>query len=336
MLKKYAQNPILQPKPEIPYEGIGVLNPGVIYDSGKFSMLYRAGGEGPDFKICLGLAESYDGLNFERVSGVNPVLFPKAGTYDGGCIEDARIIKLDGWFYVTYACRPYAPGPYWEPNGLKGAPDDAPDEFKRNKTISALARTKDFVNFERIGKMVGGDIDDRDVILFPEKIKGRYVMLRRPDEWCGPGFENEKPGIWLSFSDNMLDWQNDILLAKSEFDWESKKIGGGTPPIKTDLGWFVIYHGVDGNHIYRAGMMLLDLENPEKIIARCPQPILEPETKFERHGVFPNVVFPTGNCLVDGIIYVYYGGADKVCCVATADFQQLLDQLIQFNQKGKK
>lgn len=332
MLKKYAQNPILQPDSGIPHEGIGVLNPGVIYDNGKFTMLYRAGGEAPDYKICLGLAESFNGLNFERVSGGNPVLFPKEGTYDGGCIEDARIVKIDDWFYVTYACRPYAPGPYWEPNGLKCAPVDAPDEFKDNKTISALARTKDFVNYERMGRMVGGEVDDRDVILFPEKINGKYVIFRRPDEWCGEGYENEKPGIWLSFSDNMLDWGDDVLLAQAEFDWEFKKIGGGTPPIKTKNGWFLIYHGVDHEHIYRAGMMLLNLNDPSRILARYPYPILEPKAEFEKEGIFPNVVFPTGNCLVDGTLYVYYGGADKVCCVATIEFDEVMAELLKFNK----
>ncbi len=330
MLDKYAGNPILSPNSEFRHEEFGVLNPGAFVHDGKVQLLYRAAGEAPDYKICVSLATSKDGFNFERQSAINPVLFPSEGTYDGGCIEDARVTGIEGFFYVTYACRPYAPGAYWIPGGLRGAPPDAPAKFAKNLTVSALARTRDFKKYEKLGAMIGGDVDDRDVILFPEKFSDRYAMMRRPSEWCGPGYPNEKAGIWLSYSKNLLDWGNDKFLAGSLFAWEHKKIGGSAPPIKTELGWFSIYHGVDAQHVYRAGMMMLDLKNPEKIIARHPDPILEPEAPFEKEGIFPNVVFPTGNVLIGDKIFVYYGGADKVCCVATAKFENLVNELMRY------
>ena len=123
-----------------------MLNPGAWYEDGTFYLLYRAAGEPPAYKICLGLATSADGFNFTR-SDANPVLFPLEGTYDGGCIEDARIVKLDGEFLVTYACRPYPPGPYWETGAIWPVPPDAPAEFAGNLTISALAKSKDLINF---------------------------------------------------------------------------------------------------------------------------------------------------------------------------------------------
>lgn len=334
MLKKHKENPILLPDESIKNEGFGVLNPGAWYENGKFYLLYRAAGEAPDYKICLGLATSEDGYNFERVSPGESVFYPLEGSYDGGCIEDARVVKMsDGWCYVTYACRPFAPGPYWEEGGKPwGAPNDKPGEFN-NMTLSALARTKDFLEYERLWPLVGGgDIDDRDVILFPEKVEGQYLLMRRPAEWFGSGYPNEVPCIWLSYSDDMKSWGNDKVLAQAEFAWEKKKIGGGPPPIKTEYGWFIIHHGVDADHVYRAGMMMLDLNDPTKVIARHSEPILEPEETFEKEGVFPNVVFPTGNVLVDDTIYVYYGGADKVCCVATANFADLVDELMKYSK----
>lgn len=330
MLEKYPGNPILSPDGACRYEQDGVLNPGAFRHDGTVHLLYRAAGEPPDYQICISLATSKDGFKFTRQAQLNPVLFPTAGTYDGGCIEDARVTELEGWFYITYACRPYAPGPYWLPGGLRGAPANASAKFARNLTVSALARTRDFTTYEKIGRMVGGDVDDRDVILFPEKIQGRYAMFRRPSEWCGPGYPNEQAGMWLSFSDNLLDWRDDAFLAGPQFTWEAKKVGGGTPPIRTEAGWFCIYHGVDAHHVYRGGMMMLDLKDPRKILARHPDPILEPEADFERRGIFPNVVFPTGSVIIGDRLFVYYGGADKVCCVATAKWASLIDELMRY------
>jgi predicted GH43/DUF377 family glycosyl hydrolase len=109
--------------------------------------------------------------------------------------------------------------------------------------------------------------------------------------------------------------------------WEEKKVGIGPPPIRTDSGWVVIYHGVDAYDVYHAGAALLDLEDPRRVIARTPEPILEPEEDFERVGIVPNVVFPEGAVVIEDELKVFYGGADKVCCVASVPMNMLMEAL---------
>ena len=120
------------------------------------------------------------------------------------------------------------------------------------------------------------------------------------------------------------------LLAKGKFHWE-RKIGGSTPPLKHKKGWFVIYHAVDAKGIYHVGAMMLDLKDPRKVIARTPEPIMSPEAEYEWKGLYPHgVVFPTANVVVDGKLFVYYGCADKYIGVATADFDKLVNYVLQF------
>ena len=116
---------------------------------------------------------------------------------------------------------------------------------------------------------------------------------------------------------------------KSEQPWEARKIGAGPPPVRTDKGWLLIYHGVDEDRVYRAGAALLDLEEPWKVIARTPEPILEPEEEYELVGDVPNVVFPEGAVVIGDELLVFYGAADKVCCVATAPLEEFIEHLLE-------
>jgi predicted GH43/DUF377 family glycosyl hydrolase len=123
---------------------------------------------------------------------------------------------------------------------------------------------------------------------------------------------------------------------KPERSWESRKIGAGPPPIKTEDGWLLLYHGVEGRRgetIYRAGAALLDLHNPSRVIARSREPILEPTEDYEKYGDVPNVVFPEGAVVLEGKLYLYYGGGDKVCCLAMVKLRELIDWLLR-NEKG--
>jgi predicted GH43/DUF377 family glycosyl hydrolase len=129
-----------------------------------------------------------------------------------------------------------------------------------------------------------------------------------------------------------MSWSESVLLAKGEADWECK-IGGSSPPLRTPRGWLVIYHAVDAKGVYRVGVMMLDLKDPSKVIARSPDPIMEPEADFEWNGIYPHgVVFPTANVVVDDVLYVYYGCADESIGVATADFPALVAHVMQFAQ----
>lgn len=328
-LTKHPGNPILKPHSDHPWENLVVCNPGVWEEGGLFTMLYRAAGDDDDHVIRFGLATSRDGFHFDRVQS-EPILSPSDDGPDAGCIEDPRIVKLDGHYYVTYAYRAFKPRQYWKrPNNSAYTPNDPtlPPLVGHNMTASGLLVTDDFRHYRRLGRITRADVDDRDVILFPEKIGDRYWMLNRPMQWVGPRYGTDHPGIWITDSESLLDWPASTLLAKAIYPWE-RKIGGSTPPLRSDKGWLTLYHGVDEKGVYRVGALLLDLTNPRRVLARLPEPILEPETEFEWHGLYPHgVVFPTANVVKDGRLFVYYGCADQTIGVATCDFRALVDHV---------
>ncbi len=329
-LKKFEGNPILKPNNN-QWENLCVLNPAVIYaeEREEFVMLYRAAGDTYEHYIYLGLATSKDGYNFERFSD-KPIFEPDYNGADGGCVEDPRLVKMGDTYYLTYASRPYAPGRYWlhEPKPWFNPPKNAPQYLRHNDTITSLAFTKDFINYKKCGRMTNSRVDDRDVFIFPEMINGKYVRFSRPMTWCGEGYPCKNPSIWIAFSDDLLEWGTPELFYQGKTWWEDKKVGGSCPPIKTEDGWFFIYHGVSTkDNCYRVGAMLLDLEDPRIIKGITKDFIMEPEFDYELSGPYNGCVFPTGNVVKDGILYVYYGAADKYVCLATANFNELLEEL---------
>jgi len=336
-LNKYEGNPILQPNRDNEWESLVVCNPGAWYEEGTFYLLYRAAGNDEEHYIHFGLATSKDGFNFERVSD-RPVLSPQENTPWAGCIEDPRIVKFDDAYFITYAYRPYPPGQYWKfAYGevlTYNVPESAPLCLKNNITNSGLLMSTDLRNFRNLGRITKSNLDDRDVILFPEKINGKYVMLHRPKEWVGEKYGCEHPSIWICFSDDLMEWEKSQLLITGQNWWE-RKVGGSTPPLKTGEGWLTLYHGVDDKNIYRVGVMLLDLNDPSKVIARAPDFIMEPEYDYEKEGLYNECVFPTGNVIVGDTLFVYYGGADKYCCVATCSLSELLDYVLKYKQKNE-
>ena len=184
-------------------------------------------------------AESEDGFNFKRVSS-EPVFGPSIDGFDSGCVEDPRIVKFGDSFYVTYAYRPMSPGQYWTfPHDVVLKPECdsfAPKAWADNLGNSALAVTRDFKSFRRLGRLTSPVLDDRDVILFPEKIGGKYAMIHRPKEFIGKEYGVDYPSIWIKFSDDLLEWENKpshLLMTGRTGSWE-EKIGGGAPPILTD------------------------------------------------------------------------------------------------------
>ena len=338
-LQKYQGNPILSPLDGSPCENLVTCNPGVIYDDGTFYMLYRAAGDDEDHVIRFGLATSTDGFHFTRASR-EPVFGPSADGPDSGCVEDPRIVKLGDTFYITYAYRPYAPGRYWTfPHDVVRLPacdGFAPKAWAKSLGNTGLAMTKDFRSFRRLGRLTSPVLDDRDVILFPEKVGGKFVMLHRPKDWVGASYGVSEPSIWIKFSDDLLAWEDKpstLLLTGRPNSWE-EKIGGSTPPILTDEGWLMLYHGVaDGGLAqYSVGALLLKADDPTVVLSRTPEPILEPELPYETEGFYNGCVFPTGNVVVDGTLYVYYGAADKHVGVATCKLDELLKYLNNFKK----
>jgi predicted GH43/DUF377 family glycosyl hydrolase len=293
-LKRYSDQPIFSLRKNNPWEAAAVFNAAAIYDNGLVHLVYRAtdissgGQEGP-YINALGYAVSKDGIHFNRLE--EPILKNDTPQERRGP-EDPRIVKIGETFYMMYT-------------GYGG-------RFQDDYRI-CLASSRNLIDWKRLGVVL--DEPNKDASLFPEKINGQFAMLhRRP------------PHIWLTFSDNLQDWSSHqpILRALPDSKWENNKIGIAGPPIKTPHGWFLIYHGVDSNMVYRLGAALLDLQNPAKVLYRLPEPILEPELQWERFGHVNNVVFSCGQVVMKEHIFVYYGGADNAIGLAIMEYEDIL------------
>lgn len=192
-----------------------------------------------------------------------------------------------------------------------------------------MAKTKDFKKVEPIGIIPTTDWD-KDAFILPERINGKIVYIHRIGADIQIDYFDEledmlDPEYWDHYEDKI----HEKVIMKSEYEWENKKIGGSVPPIKTSEGWLFIYHGVADDRepfCYRAGAALLDLENPSKVIARLPYPILEPTEDYEVAGDVPNVVFPVGAYIHEGYVYISYGGADKVVALCRFKYDELMEE----------
>lgn len=332
-LDKYEFNPILKPNPNNDWENLCVLNPAVIYDEKEklFKMIYRAAGNDETHYIYLGLAVSEDGFHFKRVFD-HPVLSPDFDGPDGGCVEDPRLFKLDDYYYLTYASRTFPPGQYWKEDkkyyGFQ--PKYGPTMLINNNSISYLAISKDLKTFKKLGRISDSRVDDRDDVIFFNSKLQKFVKLSRPVEYVGPEYGCKTSSIWISFSDDLLEWGKPTLLYEGHRWWEDKKTGASTNVIETEYGFLFTYHGVstkDDN--YRIGAMMLDKDDPTKILAITNNPILEPELEYETSGFYNGCVFPCSIVVKDNLMYWYYGTADKFVCVATTAFNQFIDQLMK-------
>ena len=315
ILKRYDKNPVLIPNESNWWESKAVFNCATLYDGDKVHMLYRAVGEYENYISRIGYAYSKDGFYFTRR---DEIAISPTEEYEKYGIEDPRIVEIDHQAYISYVI-------------LSGYVRDRP------LASTALATTTDYIDYTRLGIITSKESDNKDVVLFPEKIneklsngeeKMTYFFLHRPSSWIGSAYGVDRPSIWLGEGNSLTNFEKHTLLLKPEEKWESLKVGAGTPPIKTKHGWLVIYHGVSNDRVYSAGAAILDLKEPGKVVGRTKKPILEPEETYERHGDVDNVVFPTGACVIDGKLFVYYGGADKVCCLATADLNELVDSIL--------
>ncbi len=332
LFKKYEQNPILKPNPANSWEALCVLNPAVIYDEKRkmFVMIYRAAGNDETHYIYLGLAYSNDGINFTRASN-HPFIEPDKNGADAGGCEDPRLVKIGEAYYLTYASRVYPPGQYWKKDakvyGFR--PLTGPCVLNYNNTETHLAVSSDLLSFKKLGRITSAKDDDRDVVIFPEAINGKYYRTSRPTYRCGEGYPNKNPAIWLTASTDLLEWDEPLqLFYQGQEGWESFKVGASCPPFKTKDGWVMLYHGVSQkDRAYRVGAFLLDLNNPMKILAKTREPLMEPSEEYETAGYYNGCVFPTANVVKDGTIYIYYGAADHYIGLATCKEEDLLEVL---------
>lgn len=329
-VRRYEANPIVIPG-RFDWRRVATFNPAVIIKEGAFYMLERACSGLEPLKCQVGLLKSDDGFAFEHVRDA-PVLSPEDFGTPDGTVEDPRVVLIDGRYHMTYVRRNFAPT--CRPNGI-GVPRylDATDlpEGDLNNYRSGIAVSDDLVHWDDLGLITPPEIHDRDNILFPEKVGGKYVMLRRPTEYVGAEYGCDRPSIWISYSDDLRIWSRPELVASPQQPWEEKKIGAGPPPLATNEGWLMLYHGVTNNSVYRVGAMLLDRENPGKVRARTPDFIMEPGPYYERCGVIiPNVIFPSANVVKEGLLHVYYGCADTCISVATVPLADLLAHVLRY------
>jgi len=320
-LRRFKGNPILAPRGD-DWEALAVFNCGAIKLENEIHLLYRAVGDYMRYASSLGHAILDTDLSIIERSD-RPVLAPDLKTWELS-IEDPRITMIEDTIYVTYVTT-ITPAPPWGIRKKLGLPKP-----QQANPRGAVASTSDFKNFKRLGIITPYDAEERNLVLFPRKFNGRFAALHRPANWIGSGYPTTRPGIWFSWLDSIPGvMHSHRLVMKPEEDWEAKKIGAGPPPIETEKGWLLIYHGVDENEVYRAGAALLDLKEPWKVIARLPEPILEPEKHYEKVGDVPNVVFPEGAVLIGDELIVFYGAADKYCCAASINIDELLNEMLR-------
>ncbi|MCH3962909.1 MAG: glycoside hydrolase family 130 protein [Clostridium sp.] len=240
------------------------------------------------------LARSDDGINFDVDE--RPFIFPE-NKYESFGIEDPRITRIDSSYYITYS------------------------GVSKYGIVVGLAVTEDFKSYRKLGNIF--NTENKDAVIFPEKIGGKYFALNRP-----VSRSTGKPMIWISESDNLINWGNHRLLACTrENCWDSRKIGAGMPPIRTDAGWLELYHGVDEHECYSMGALLLDLDDPSKVIGRSEEPVLYPCEDYETEGFFSDVVFPCGAVEIRDKLYIYYGIADSSIGLVTADTGDILNSI---------
>ena len=300
VVNRYQNNPILT-KDDVPYPVATVHNAGVIKYQDDYIMLFRS--HLYNGRSIIGKAVSKDGYDFKV--DIKPFIEPaKDGIFadfEEYGVEDIRINPLNGTFYLTYSA------------------------YSRFGVRIILARTDDFITIERIAPISQADM--RNIVLFPEKCNNLYIRLDRPHTYINPW------SIWISYSPDLIHWGNSrILIKPQQYHWDEAKVGPGAPPIKTSEGWLNIYHGVfttmDGA-VYRLGVALHDLQDPSRLIGVSDNWILQPESPWEVSGYVSNVVFTCGVIPEeDDTLKIYWGGADSVMCVGTANIKGLIELCI--------
>ena len=335
---------IILSKRALGFECEGVLNPAVISYNNSIHIFYRAVGKGNYSSIgyCrlsapMQIAEQFD----------SPVLFPQFD-YEVHGVEDPRIVRIDDLFYLTYTAYDgvNALGALavsrdlqtWEKKGII-TPQITYDAFRYLAESKGIINEK-YLRFNEDFRFPAKQnqkimVWDKNVIFFPRRINGKLHFLHRirPDIQLTAVNELDEltPEFWQNY---FLRIEEGIVLS-SKYKHEVSYIGGGCPPVETEHGWLIIYHGVHDTvkgYVYSACAALLDLENPFIEIARLPYALFKPENIWELEGYVNNVCFPTGTVLVDDTLYIYYGAADDKIACASVSLSALVEELL-LNQK---
>lgn len=299
------------------WEANGVFNPAAVYADGHFHLLYRAMGK--DNTSTVGYVSSKDGLHFRESDRLNmPVYIPRSRfelkadsnqpNGNSGC-EDPRLTKFEDGQGLAINKRIYMT--YTAYDGVH-PPMIALTSIATEDLLAKKWHWSEPVLISKDG------VDDKDGVILPAKVGGKYALIHRVDH-----------RIVIDYSPtsdfyNRNSFENHIILEPRPGMWDSRKVGVAMPPLKTAKGWLMLYHGIGDDGGYRVGAALLNSDDPTRVIARSPFPIFEANQPYEKIGVVNNVVFPCGAVIRDGILYVYYGAADKVVGVATIKLSDVL------------
>lgn len=294
---RHRLNPLLTPQ-SLPVGANAVLNPGVAEFDGEVVLLLRI--EDKQGISQIRVARSRNGVDNWRIAD-KPILepdLPENPFEEWGC-EDARVTQYnDGEWVIAYTA------------------------YSRYGPAVALATTTDFESTERLGVVLSPT--NKDAVVLPECYEGSWIMLHRP-------VTGAQEHIWYAVArDTLKSWTQPGLLLPERGGpwWDGLRVGVGAPPIRTDEGWLLIFHGVKaiaGLPIYRLGLALLDRDDPRQVLARASEWVFAPEAEYEVHGLLPNVVFTCGTIQRDDEVWMYYGAADTVVALATAKLPDLLD-----------
>ncbi|MEY3194721.1 MAG: hypothetical protein RIQ78_818 [Bacteroidota bacterium] len=244
----------------------------------------------------LRLVCSDDGIHFEEPQDTPTKIYGQGNLETFG-IEDCRVSLIEGVYHLTYT------------------------QVSENGVGVGLIRTRDWVHFDRVGMILPPH--NKDCCLFEEKINGQYYCLHRPSGVAlGGNF------IWLAHSPDLEHWGgHQCILRTRKGMWDSARVGAGAAPIKTAAGWLEIYHGADEQNRYSLGALLLDLQDPSRVLARSEKPLFEPLATYEQTGFFGNVVFTNGHIVKGDRITMYYGASDEVICGATLSIREIMANL---------
>ena len=323
------------------FENNGVLNPGVFQDGNTIHLLYRAVQNGNYSTIGYAKTEG----PYQIIERHNKPIINRDFDYESHGVEDARIVKIDDTFYITYTAYDgvNAMGALatskdlitFEKHGII-TPKVNYEEYERYVLCCGNKLNPKYHHYYRLFAQIGLVSDefrllrDKDVVLFPKKINGKFAMLHRI--W---------PGIQIAYFDHWEDltadyWENHLenltehIIMDPEGVFEVNYIGAGGPPIETEDGWLIIYHGVQETitgKTYHAKAALLNIDNPKIELSRLPYPIFSPTKLWELEGAVNNVVFPSGHAIFGNDLYIYYGVADSSIAVAKLDIEELLLEL---------
>jgi len=325
-VERCGANPILEPAPGSDWESRAVFNPAALYEDGRVHLAYRAIGE--DDRSALGYASSADGFSFDerspepmylarepfegaahRPAGrAAPVLYDSGGGGWGG-VEDPRLTRLAGRIYMTYTAYDG-----WNP------PRVALTSIDRGDFLAKRWKWSRSVPISQPGKV------NKNWVIFPEKINGKYAVMH-----------SLTPTIRIDYFDSLDDLDGTRFIAsehrqveRKDGGWDRIIRGSGPPPIRTAHGWLLLYHAMEGREPrhYKLGAMLLDLQDPTKILFRSKEPILEPAKAYENEGYKAGVIYACGAVVKDGQLIIYYGGADTRVCAASAPLDAFLARLM--------